>query len=102
MKSIYDVLQSTPVHETTVIRFNRPDLPGHIDEVTVTEEQLRWIQYNIAIGEFPHDGAVIIDADGTQIHFGIDGRLTAPIKGSNVLNYNDNLAMGLFDYFKRF
>lgn len=98
MKNIYDILNSTPVKDTVTIRFNRPDLPGHIDEIhNVTEEQIRWLQYNIAVGNYPHDAACIISNSGKKSGFAVDGRLTSPVEDSNVMSLCDDLAMALLE-----
>lgn len=96
MMSIYDILNSTPVKDTVTIRFNRPDLPGHIDEVhNVTEEQVRWLQYNIAKGNYPYNAACIMSSSGKKSFFAPDGRLTNPVYDSNIMSLNDDLAMGI-------
>lgn len=92
--NIYEILQSTPKHDTVTLRFERPDLPGHIDEVEATEEQLRWLQVNIAKGNYPYNKVWIIREDGYQVCFKSDGRLEEPC-GNNCLSCNDTLAMML-------
>lgn len=102
MKSIYDILDSTPVKETVTIRFIRPDgLDGngdiHIDEVrNVTEEQVRWLQYQIAIGEYNDCDAYIVNPDGTHTYFKPDGRLMPPVT-TNTMSLNDELAFALLE-----
>lgn len=90
--NIYEILRLTPRHDTVTLRFERPDLPGHIDEVTVTEEELRWLQLNIARGNYPSGKVCIIKKNGEKVYFNSDGRLMAPC-GNNCLSYNDDLAM---------
>lgn len=92
--NIYEILQSTPRHDTVTLRFERPDLPGYIDEVEATEEQLRWLQFNIAKGNYPSGKVCIIKENGEKVYFKEDGRLMSPC-GNNCLSFNDDLAMML-------
>lgn len=97
MQTIYEILESTPKKDTLTLRFKRPDLPGHIDEVfNVTEEQIRWLQYNIAKGNYPNGDVCIIDPLGKSHYFAKDGRLTSPVEGANTMRLNEALVMGLF------
>lgn len=91
--TMYDILHSTPVHDTVVVRFERPE-PGHIDEIQFTEEQVRWLQVNIAKGNYPYNKVWIIREDGHKVCFKPDGRLEEPC-GNNCLSLNDDLAMML-------
>jgi hypothetical protein len=93
MKSIYDIIRSTPTKHKVTIKYDNK-------LIKVTEEQLRWIQYNIAIGQCSKDDVVVVDTNNSEIHFDFIGRLTSPIEGSNAMRFNDDLALGLFDYYK--
>lgn len=92
--TMYDIIHSTPKHDTVRIRFERPE-PGHIDEIEVTEEQVRWLQVNIAKGNYPYNKVWILREDGHKVWFKPDGRLEEPC-GNNCLSYNDDMSMMLF------
>lgn len=92
--TMYDIIHSTPKHDTVRIRFERPE-PGHIDEIEVTEEQVRWLQVNIALGNYPYNKVCIMCKDGHKVWFKPDGRLEGPCD-NNCMSYNDDMAMKLF------
>lgn len=92
MKSISTILREAPKKDNVVIRFTNKF--GIQDEVTITEEQLRYLQVCIAKGEYPYDEVNIVDGDN-MISFLPDGRLTESPKTINSLSLNDNLAMEL-------
>lgn len=94
---MYEIIESTPVKDTVTVRFMRSDLPGHIDEIRVTEEQLRWLQYNIAMGNYSNKDAVVISDTGKKSYFRPDGRLANPIEGNNTLSFNSKLSLGLLE-----
>ena len=94
---MYEIIVSTPVKDTVTVKFVNPNLPGQTDEMRVSEEQLRWLQYNIAMGNYSHKDAVIISDTGKESHFRPDGRLTNPIEGNNTLSFNSKLSLGLLE-----
>lgn len=92
MKNIIDVLKETPKKDKVIIRWtNKYDIQ---DEVAITEEQLRYLQVNIAKGEIPYDKVVIVN-NNTIVRFNPDGRLASKLENNNCLSLNDNLAMEL-------
>ena len=92
--TMYDIIRSTPRHDTVRIRFEGPE-PGHMDEIEATEEQVRWLQVNIAKGNYPYNKVRILREDGYSVYFKPDGRLEGPCD-NNCLSYNDDMAMMLF------
>ncbi len=94
-KTIGQIIEETPKKDTITVRYNRPDLPGHIDEVTLNEEQFRYLQICIAKGEFPNVGTYVMADDGAKLPIGIDGRLRCADLNNNCLRLNDELAMKL-------
>ena len=96
MKSIYEILATTPHKDTVVLRFKDPDevAVDGLSEIVVTEEQIRWLQWHIGKGEYNHNDAVLISSNGEISRFAPDGRLTNPVHG-NTMSLNDNLAMNL-------
>ena len=95
-KSIYEILRDTPKHDKVTLRFNRLDLSGHIDEIKVGEEEVRWIQVNIARGNIQNDQVWLIDPTGQKHGFDKLGRLITPLEGTNVLSFDDDLCTEMF------
>ena len=98
-KTIYEILATTPHKDTQKLLVPSKDKPG-CDVFIVTEEQIRWLQYHIAIGEFPHDGACIHKGgiNTGDVFFKKDGRLTQPVDG-NTMSLNDDLTIALFTHY---
>lgn len=97
MKTIYEILATTPHKDTQVLHFKDPHNPeGEWKELTVNEEQIRWLQYHIAIGEFSPKDAYVI-SNYKICYFKKDGRLLRPVVG-NTMSLNDDLAMALLTH----
>lgn len=92
MKNIVDVLKDAPKKDKVTIRWTNKY--GIQDEIAITEEQLRYLQINIAKGEIPYDSVVIVN-NSDIIRFNPDGRLSSKLENNNCLSLNDNLAMEL-------
>lgn len=95
MKTISTILAEVPKKDCLTVRYNRQDLPGHIDEVKLTEEEFRYLQICIAKGEFPWVETYVIAKDGSKLAIRPDGRLACADKQNNCLSLNDDLAMKL-------
>lgn len=95
MKTIYEILANAPKKELVTLVFK---YDGEERAVAITEEQVRWLQCEIAAGEYCCDDAELVSPDGSVSRFAKDGRLTSPLSGLNTMTLNDELAMNLLFY----
>lgn len=86
MKTIEEILDSTPKKDTVILRVGDK-------EFTVTEENIRWLQVNIGRGHFDPKDAVLISPNGAKSHFHTSGRLLSPLEEVNTVTLNDDLAL---------
>jgi hypothetical protein len=85
MKTIEEILDSTPKKDTLTLKVGNKSF-------TVTEENIRWLQVNIARGDFDPKDVVLISPNGAETRFNTYGIALSPVEGANTMTLNDDLA----------
>lgn len=89
MKTIEQILASTPKKDILTLKVGNKTF-------TVTEEDVRWLQLNIAWKRFDSKNVVLISPNGAETHFAANGRLLSPVE-ANTMSLNDSLVTKMME-----